>query len=1055
MDKPSASIRVVWASAPGTTRRMLAPMSGRLVSPTFIGRRDALTTAADALRRAERGRAGTFLVGGEAGIGKTRFAEAIGEAAAAAGFLVLRGSCVRLGSGELPYAPFALALRTIARSLEPDELGAVLGADAAILDRIVGLGLVAEPGGGLALPLDAARDQLLRAVHGTLARLAERRPVLLVTEDLHWADSASLDALAFLVQSLRDERVALLLTFRSDELHRRHPLRAWLGDVARHDAVERLELQAFEPEETRELIAAIRGSAPRPELVDMIHARADGNPLFIEELLAVEAAGSAATVLTSGLRDILLARVASVPDEAQPVLRVAAVVGRHVDARLLAEVCDLPSDTFDAALEAAIGWRVLVREPGDDADRLAFRHALIQELIDDELLPGERVRLHRAVAEALSRRVVSGRSDGPGRWAELADHWVAAHDEPRAFEAALHAADEAVHAYAFVAALAQYRRALAGWEVVAVPDAIAGFDRVELLSRAAEVAWLAGADQVGLLREAVAEADRWSDAARGALLRGRLAYALWVTGEPVQARVTYEDAVARLPPGPATAARAWILARLAQALMLEGGYRQSLPLADSALSMAREVGDRRIEAHALNTLAGAQGELGLGSLATENIERALAIAIDLGAPDEVGRAYLNATEILAISGLDHRALELVREGMDRTASMGLAVAYGWLIGMHGVAIAYDLGRWREAAELSEARPPDPIDPNSTIYALARIVPLAVSAGHWDVARVELSQMAELLGRFGAESQYSGPYSTARAELALLEARPAEALTAVTDGLSRLERTDDPRFRIRLLRLGLRAAADLAIVARDRRDPTGEANAVQLASALRARTDPVVAAVAAMDGGLAGELDAEVATVAAEEARLRGSSDPGAWRDAAARWALRERPYQRTYALWREAEASLEAGDRRGAVAALSAANEIATRLGAAPLGRAISALARRARISLEDHAAGPSPETLVVGRGRLLAEAEFGLTARELDVLGLLARGATNRQIAASLFISVYTVGVHVSRILGKLDVVSRTEAASKAYRLGMVDREATPRPAGQAAPEDAPPRVR
>jgi DNA-binding CsgD family transcriptional regulator len=1037
---------------------MLGPMSGRLVSPTFIGRRDALTAATDALRRAERGRASTFLVGGEAGIGKTRFAEAIGEAAAAAGFLVLRGSCVRLGSGELPYAPFAIAMRGIARSLEPDELGEVLGADAAILDRIVGPGFVAEPGGSLAPPLDAARDQVLRAVHGTLARLAERRPVLLVTEDLHWADSASLDALAFLVQSLRDERVALLLTFRSDELHRRHPLRAWLGEVARHDAVERLELQAFEPEDTRELIAAIRGSAPAPELVEMIHARADGNPLFIEELLAVEAAGSAATVLTSGLRDILLARVASVPEEAQPVLRVAAVIGRHVDARFLAEVCDLPSGTFDAALEAAIGRRVLVREPGDDADRLGFRHALIQELIDDELLPGERVRLHRAVAEALSRRVVSGRPDGPGRWAELADHWVAAHDEPRAFEAALHAADEAVHACAFVAALTQYRRALAGWEVVAVPDAIAGFDRVELLSRAAEVAWLAAVDDVGLLREAVAEADRQSDPARGALLRGRLGYALWASGEPAEARGVYEAAVARLPPGPATPERAWILARLAQALMLESSFRESLRLAESALALAREAGDRRIESHALNSLACVAGELGHGSRAIDAIERALAIATDLGEPDELGRAYLNATEILATCGLDHRALELVRQGVNRTTTMRMAPAYGGLIGIHGAAIAYDLGRWGEAAELARDMP-GPLDPNTEIYAISRVVPLSVGSGRWDVAREQLGRMGRLLEHFEVESQYTGPLHTATAELALWEDRPRDALAAVEAGLTRLERTEDVRHRMRLRRLGIRAAADLATSARDRRDPDAEREALALAGAIRARTDAVGAAAAEMDGGLALELVSEAATVAAEDGRLRGFSDAATWRDAAGRWAVRERPYHRAYACWREAEAGLAAGDRSAATQALRAAAEIAARLGARPLGDEVAALARRARISLEHRTVpagggeppgGPEP----AARGALLAEAEFGLTRRELDVLELLARGLTNRQIAASLFISVYTAGVHVSRILGKLDVASRTEAASKAYRLGIVDREATPRPAGHAAPEDAPPRV-
>jgi DNA-binding CsgD family transcriptional regulator len=238
--------------------------------------------------------------------------------------------------------------------------------------------------------------------------------------------------------------------------------------------------------------------------------------------------------------------------------------------------------------------------------------------------------------------------------------------------------------------------------------------------------------------------------------------------------------------------------------------------------------------------------------------------------------------------------------------------------------------------------------------------------------------------------------------------------------------------MRLLRLGTRAAADLAEIARDRRDPGAEAAALGIAAGLRERSAPAVAAISGMDGGLALELAAEEATVAAEETRLHGTSDPLAWGEAAARWLVRGRPYHRAYARYREAEASLARGDRRGATEALDEAVQIATGLGARPLLDAIEALGRRARIPLEPRATVPDGPLPQADEGARLA-AELGVTLREREVLELLTQGLTNRQIADTLFISVYTAGIHVSRILGKLDVANRTEAASKAYRLGLV----------------------
>ena len=1028
------------------------------MSPTFVGRREALATAAARLRRTQAGCASHLLVAGEAGIGKTRFGEAVGDPARAQGFQVLRGGCVRLTSGEFPYAPIGEALRTLARRLDPETLAAVVADDGAILARITPAlgchGASADetgPSEGARRPSETARAQLLEALLGMLQRLSGSAPVLLIVEDLHWADSASVDTLSFLLRSLRDERVALLLTFRSDEVHRRHPLQQWLGEIERLDTVERLDLGPLQRAETNDLVAAIRGGDPPSELVDRIQDRSDGNPFFIEELLAQESDPTGPTGLPPSLRDILLARVASVSDDAQAILGVAAVAGRQFDADLLAQVSTFPPEVLDAALEANVERGLLVVDHGDARDRLAFRHALIQEVVDDGLLPGARIRFHRAVAEALAARIASPAPHEPGRWAELAQHWDAARDEPRAFEAALHAADEAEHAFAFAAALAQYRRALAGWELVADPAAIAGFDRVELLGRAAAAAWLSGREgQIPLLREAIAETDRRGDAVRGSLLRGRLGFALWVTRDPVEAGVVYGEAVSLMPPGPPSAERARILAGLAQMLMLDGRDRESQRVCEGAIAMAREVGDRSTEAHARNTLACDLANLGCCDLAATSIERSLEVALEIGDLDEIGRAYHNGTEILAICGLEHRALELVRVGIERSVATGTWIVWGAIINFHATVIAYDLGRWDEAAAFIQAGRIEDPDPITEVYTLVRTVPLAVGRGDWDAASTMLPRIGDLLARFRTEYEYTGPYACARAELALWQARPAEAVAAIEAGLTRLEQTDDTRYRMRLLRLGTRAAADLAEIARDRRDAAAEREALGIAAALQARAASAVAAIAGMDGGLALELRAEQATVAAEETRLRGSSDSAAWREAADRWQARERPYHHAYARFREAEASLGCGDRAGASEALPEAGEIAVRLGARPLLDAITALARRARIPWErrpeeavhpepgaaDRAAGGRAESLrVEGDPAAAVLAEFGLTPREREVLELMAQGLTNRQIAATLYISVYTAGIHVSRILGKLGVTSRTEAASKAYRLGIVAR--------------------
>src|SRR4051812_1802435 len=430
-------------------------MSGRLVSPIVVGRATEVATIADGLETARQGTATTLLLAGEAGVGKSRL---VGEAMRLAdecGMQVLRGACVNIGSAGVPYGPIVEALRELHRELPSDEMAELVGAAAPDLARLVpsiAAGpLVGEPTG----QSQWLQARLLEAILGFIQRLAARKPVLFVIEDLHWADPGTRETLTYLVRNLRSDPASLLITYRSDELHRRRPLLPWLAELERTGRVQRVDVGRLRPAVTRELLQSIIGSKPDPELVRRVVERSDGNPFFIEELAMAERT-SADRGLPPTLRGILLARISALPEEAQAVVGVAAVAGRRVDHDLLAAVAGQDESTTIAALREAVGQQVLIADEDGEAGGYAFRHALMQEAAYDDLLPGERRRLHRAFAEAVAVRAVgSGAADAAAHYAELAYHWSATRDDARALEASVRAASAAVEAYAFADALRQ------------------------------------------------------------------------------------------------------------------------------------------------------------------------------------------------------------------------------------------------------------------------------------------------------------------------------------------------------------------------------------------------------------------------------------------------------------------------------------------------------------------------------------------------------------------------------------------------------------------------
>jgi predicted ATPase len=418
---------------------MMEVVAQRVSSPALVGRAAEAAQLGAAFERAAAGQATVAVVAGEAGVGKTRLVAELDDRVRRQGALALAGGCLDVGDGVVAYAPLVEALRPLPGLLAPEELERVLGGARAELAR-----LVPELGAPGATPPDgpevgaAVPGRLFELLLGVLHRLTDQGPVLVVVEDLHWADRSTRDLLGFLVRNLRGP-VALVLTYRSDELHRRHPLRPFLAELDRGGRVERLELGRLDRRELAELLAGILGEPADPDLVGELLARSEGNPFFAEELLAARREG---VDLPEALRDLLLARVQALSAAAQRGLQVAAVAGQRVDHELLAAVAGQPPERLVEPLREAIGRQVLVVEEGGDSYR--FRHALVQEAIYDDLLPVQRGPLHAAYARALAARIERrGGGATASKLGQLAHHWDVAHDQGRALLASVRAGQAA------------------------------------------------------------------------------------------------------------------------------------------------------------------------------------------------------------------------------------------------------------------------------------------------------------------------------------------------------------------------------------------------------------------------------------------------------------------------------------------------------------------------------------------------------------------------------------------------------------------------------------
>ncbi|MGY1600878.1 ATP-binding protein [Geodermatophilus sp. SYSU D00815] len=983
----------------------------------LVGRAEELTHLLTHVDRAVQGRGSAVLVAGDAGVGKTRLLDELAAGAAERGVRVLVGHCVDLGDVGLPYLPFVDLLRPVAAergaaatARHPALAGLLAGrSDAA------GEAPAADPAdlGSLAHralrpPPDDGRLQLFESVAALLAELAAAEPLLVVLEDVHWADRSSRDLLRYLLARLADEPVVVVASYRSDDLHRRHPLRPLLAELVRLPGVERLELDPLPAPAVAELVrglAASAGGVPEQTLDDVV-ARAEGNAFYAEELLA---AGLQGETLPMGLTDVLLTRVEALTPAAQQVLRVAAVAGRRVRHELVAAVSGLGDAELDQALAEAVHRHLLVVS---DDGRYRFRHALLREAVLADLLPGERVRLHAAVAAYLAANPAAGTA------AERAHHARESNDLPGAFSASLDAAEQARRVGAPAEQLQHLEAALALWS--AVPDAAerCGRAHADLLLDAASAARTGGelVRAVGLLRAALDVLGPDGEPAARARVHYTLAQVLARIEDQNAALRESAAAMALVPADPPSVVRTWAAATHARVAFGIGRVAEGEAAAEEALEAAARLGIDSAWSDTAVTLARAHGGQDRAAVRSR-LEEALARARRSGDADVEMRVYFNLAIVAWEAGDVEETLAWTGRGIRRAAELGVEWAFYAAELRHlEVHARYVSGDWDGSLRLADdlARVPE-------MVAHVRAAALLVEVGRGaPAARERLAWAQGLAGRLDAHVLLLLATANAEIDLAAWAGNAGTAVARAEHAARRLaELWEVDRLAVlRMVAGALAPVGDAAAAARLVGDGAGEKRWVAAGEGLLRLAREAVAEYRAEFGEFGVEAAAWLARVEAEAARLEGRAAPELWRAAVEAFGYGH-VYEQARSRWRLAEALLGVDDREAAGTELKAAHEVAVTLGAVPLRTAIEALARRGRLELD-------------GGGRVVDPAAV-FTPRELEVLGLLAQGRTNRQIGQSLFISEKTASVHVSNILAKLDAGGRTEAVAIAAQRGLL----------------------
>ncbi|MFF3640633.1 AAA family ATPase [Streptomyces sp. NPDC002564] len=1017
---------------------MLAAVETRSVSPVFVGRADELGVLNEALARATGtpldgvggrgpGEPQALLLGGEAGVGKTRLVEEFTAAAERGGAVVALGGCVEIGADGLPFAPFATALRALRRRL-PDELAAAAEGQEEELARLLPELAAPAPHGHAAAGRtdEQSMARLFELTARLLERLSRGRTVVLVLEDLHWADASTRHLLAYLFRTLRGGSLVLLATYRADDIHRRHPLRPLLAELDRLRTVRRIELGRFSKDEVARQMAGILAAEPEQNLVDDIFDRSDGNAFFVEEL-AVASHGTSCASLTDSLRDLLLVRVEELPEDTQRVARIVAEGGSTVEYELLAEVAGLGEDDLIEALRAAVGANILLASP--DGDGYRFRHSLVREAVSDDLLPGERSRINRRFAEALEADPALVPADQ--RAARLATYWYYAHDAAKALPAVLSASVEAGHRHAYAEQLGLLERAMELWDgaPASVRDELRPADYVEgypacgcdpgtplqyldLMAEATVAGRLCGERDRALkiTKRALRILETEQDPHRSAwfwIARSRLVSTLG-RGNGWDEIAKAEELMRGLPP---SEVHADVLVHRASWGMLHDPGPETMAAAERAVEYARMVKADTIELNARLTrgallIEAGDPEQGLAEM-YEIRDRVVREAL----VTNLSRAHINLPSSLEGVGRSAEAVQVAMEGIEFCRKYGLIDTEGW-VWANAAESLISLGRWDEAAEavVHTQRCVQSSKPRAS--AAERTARMALFRGDLTAAAQHVQAAHHHLGTHDPQPQYLLLLIRIALGIAAAEGRVLDARAEFARGLATGLPLGTYKYGWPLVLAAAATEADA------RGLPAAEPGRPEAVEQIRAAAKTLATPIPlwrAYDEWTRAEL-----------LRSEGRDRPDDWSLVVTALEPLDRPYELAQARLRLAESLLapESTDRDRAAHLLRQAGEVAERLGTRPLADSVTGLAQRARLTLNP---AETPRATAVPADP--AEA-LGLTSRERDVLRLVAVGRSNRQIAEELFISPKTASVHVSNILAKLSLTGRGEAAALAHRL-------------------------
>jgi DNA-binding CsgD family transcriptional regulator len=980
------------------------------VATPFVGREAELAALTADLDAALAGSGGVVLVAGESGIGKSRLAEELAAQATSRGALVLWGRCWE-GEGAPAFWPWVQLVRGYVRAADPPVLRREMGAGAADIAQLVPAVRDCLPELPTPPPVEpeAARFRLFDSLTAFFRAAAARRPLLLVLDDLHWADAPSLALLRFLGRELEGAGLLVVGCYRHTEVDTGHPLLETLADLTRGQHHRRLVLGGLDQREVASFVAAVAGVAPPPELAVALHRETDGNPFFVTEVVRLLAsqgldhAGMGRSVLAAGLPEgvkaVVAQRLGRLSDGCQRALEVAAVVGRDFDLRVLQPASGLDAERLLGLLEEAEAARVVAAVPGG-LGRWRFAHALVREVLYEGLPAARRVRLHGRVGEALE--AVFAADPGP-HLAELAHHFVAAAPGSqemvaRAVRTATLAGRRALELLAWEEAAGLFERALAALELAEQPDQQ---QRCQLLLDLGEARM--AASEVPAARAAYQQAGELARriGAPELLARASLGLGLEFTSgmvDPVEVGLL-EEALEALGDADSPL-RARVLARLARALMFTPQTQRRLTLSEEAVGLARRLGDP-------------------ATLAAVLYDRHLAIW-GPDRPEVASERLAAATEVVGLAErLGDRAMALRGRGLRRTDLLELGdlagfdadlaaaeqtteelrqLHYRWQLPLARASRAMLAGRFAEGEE--QAAQGLAIGRRAGDQAVGLFYPGVVATLRLMQGRfgetVEVFQ--DLAARFPAMPMLRTCLAAGLAEAGRADQARAEVEWLAAGELAALPRDATWSFSLALLALACHhlGDAELAVKLHGLLEPyagrniaIGRVGALYLGPAayflglLDLTLDRPEEAVGRFEhaAALAGRMQARPMVAMCREGHAR------------ALLAL-DRP-----------------GDRQQAAALLEEVVATAEELG-------IHGLGERANTLLAELATPAWPA---------------GLSGREVEVLRLIAAGCSNRAIAETLFISPNTVLHHVSNIFAKTGVANRAEAAAYATRHGLV----------------------